>query len=254
MNRQFVALLSIALGAAFGFASVALAQQPTFEVADLACLPLEDNAALKARVRGLDGGDEVRLYYRRLNPVGAFYYGAMDPSGDDWFWSTFPRPEGREQQELTEEWWEILKDRDWVDGRDFDWLDAYLKEQSQEAAEYYVAVYDAAGEVRGRSETMVAEVRENDCRQDLTEQQRGWANNLTVGETSIAQANKEVFHWLCDGIVTRIDTDDVLHPDEFCRACVVGLGFIPPLASVAAGVVSGAIIEHPPTEASPRQP
>jgi hypothetical protein len=232
----------------------AAADGPIFEVEDLACLPLEDNAALKARVTGLQGGDEVRLYYRRLNPVGAFYYGAMDPSADSGFWSTFPRPEDREQHELTEEWWEILKTRDWAEGKDFEWLEEYLREQNQEAAEFYVAVYDASGKVRGRSKTMLVEVRENDCYQDLTPQQRGWAENLTVGETSIAQADKEVFHWLCYGIVTRIDTEDVLHPDEFCRACVVGLGFVPPLASVAAGVVSGSIIEHPPTEASPRQP
>ncbi len=243
------------------FGSVAFTQEsaksgsgPEFDIEDLACLPLEANAAARARVTGLRGGDEVRLYYRRLNPVGAFYYGAMDPSADSEFWATFPRPEDREQHELTEEWWEILKTRDWVNGRDFEWLEDYLREQSQEAAEFYLAVYDAAGKIRKRSKTLLVEVRENDCYQQLTPQQRGWAENLTVGETSVAQADKEVFHWLCYGIVTRIDTNDVLHPDEFCRACVVGLGFVPPLASVAAGVVSGSIIEHPPTEASPRQP
>ncbi|MDH3403114.1 MAG: hypothetical protein OES32_13870 [Acidobacteriota bacterium] len=236
--------------------SPSLTAQPVFDVEQLACLPLEDNGAVEARVEGVAGGDEVRLYYRRLNPVGAFYYGAMDPSAPNQFWSTFPRPEDREQHELTEEWWEVLRTRDWVEaqGFDFDRLRDYLESQNQEAAEYYVAVYDAAGKFRGRSPTLLTEVRENDCRQDLTPQERGWADNLTVGETSVAQANKEVFHWLCDGIVTRIDTADVLHPDEFCRSCVVGFGFVPPLAAVAAGVVSGAIIEHPPSEASPRQP
>ena len=230
------------------------ADSPTFDIAKLACLPLENNAALQAEVGGLAGGDELRLYFRRLSPVGAFYYVAMEPSGDNNYWSMFAKPEDREQHHLTDDWWTILETRDWMQGRDRDWLENYLDDQDQEAAEYYVAVYDGHGEVRGRSETQLTEVRANDCYESLAAKQRGFAENLTIGETSIAQGNKEVFHWLCDGIVTRIDPDDILHPDEFCRACVVGLGFVPPLASVATGVVSGAIVEHPPTEATPRQP
>ncbi len=243
----FAATLAIAL------ATAAAGQSPTFELGDLDCLPLEENGVAEGRVGGLAGGDEVRLYFRRLNPVGAFYYVAATPAGDGGYWATFPRPEDREQHLLTDEWWEILQSRDWMEGRDREWLEDYLEDRRQEAAEYYLAVYDESGEVRGRSETRLVSVEPDGCMPALTPRQRGWADNLTVGETSTTQANKEVFHWLCDGIVTRIDTERILHPDEFCRACVVGFGFVPPLASVAAGVVSGSIIEHSPP-ASPRQP
>jgi hypothetical protein len=249
MSRYIVGLVLL-----LASMSPLMAAGPSFDVETLECLPLEENAALVASVSGLGGGDSVRLYFRRLNPVGAFYYVAMAPGGSGRFWSTFPEPEDREQKPLTNEWWEILKTRDWMAGRDRDWLEGFIRDQDQEAAEYYVAAYDGAGKVTGRSKTFLTSVRANDCFEPLTPQERGWAENLTVGETSEAQANKEVFHWLCEGIVTRIDTADILHPDEYCRACVVGFGFVPPLASVATGVVSGAIIEHPPTEASPRQP
>jgi len=252
MFRYLLATVIVAASMAPAIA----ADVPTFDVSEVECLPLEQNRVLAATLGGLEGGDTARLYFRRLNPVGAFYYDAMAPAGTGKFWTTFPRPEDRRQQPLTDEWWEILQTRDWmkVDGRDRDWLEDHLRDQDQEAAEYYVAVYDAAGEVRGRSATFLTSVRANDCFEQLTPKQSGWADNLTIGETSVAQANKEIFHWLCQGIVTRIDTEDILHPDEYCRACVVGLGFVPPLASVATGVVSGAIIEHPPSEASPRQP
>lgn len=233
---------------------VPAAQAQSFDVEQVDCLPLEQNRIVEASLDGLEAGDTTRLYFRRLNSVGAFYYVGMATSDSGKYWASFPRPEDREQQQLTDEWWQILETRDWMEGRDRNWLENYLQDQDQEAAEYYVAVYDAAGNVRGRSATYLTEVRANDCFEPLTPKQRGWASNLTIGETSPAQGNKEVFHWLCEGIVTRIDTADVMHPDEYCRACVVGLGFVPPLASVATGVVSGAIIEHPPTEASPRQP
>jgi hypothetical protein len=246
-------LIAITLTAAIAGPAMA-ADGVTFQVDQLACLPLENNAVLEAGIEGLNGGDTVRLYFRRLNPVGAFYYVGMAGSESGKFWSTFPRPEDRQQQQLTQEWWEILQTRDWVKGRDYEWLEGYLRDQDQEAAEYYVAAYDSAGKLRKRSETFLTEVRANDCFEPLTPKQRGWADNLTVGETTSAQTGKEVFHWLCEGIVTRIDSYGILRPDEFCRACVVGFGFVPPLASVATGVVSGAIIEHPPTEASPRQP
>ncbi len=249
MYRYLVAVSFLALG----FGGAVAADEPTFELTELDCLPLEANAALDATVGGLEGGDEVRLYFRRLNPVGAFYYVGNAAAGDSRYWATFPRPEDREQHQLTDEWWEILQTRDWMEGRDRDWLENYLENREQEAAEYYVAVYDETGEVRGRSKTQLVSVEPDDCNNPLTPRQRGWADNLTVGETSTAQADKEVFHWLCDGIVTRIDTERILHPDEFCRACVVGFGFVPPLASVAGGVVTGAIIEHTPP-ASERQP
>ncbi len=110
-----------------------------------------------------------------------------------------------------------------------------------EAAEYYVAIYDADGEplrdARGepvRSDVFLLGVRDEGCpRLDqgrprpLTNQEKGWAANLTVGETAESQRGKKrkgaaVFHWLCDGLTSRLGADGVPRPDEHCRRCIIG--------------------------------
>ncbi len=93
------------------------------------CLPLEYNRALTATVSPEVAGSDVRLYFRRLNPVGAFYYDQMFASGDGGYWSVFPKPEDRKQHLLTDDWWEVLSDRDWMDGRDREWLENWLEER-----------------------------------------------------------------------------------------------------------------------------
>ncbi len=204
--------------------ATAWAQPPAISVGGLACLPLEENTTLAAKVTPEIGGSSVRLYFRRLNPVGTFYFDEMIASGDGDYWTVYPKPEDREQQQLTDEWWEILKDRDWMEGKDRDWLEDWLEDQENEAAEYFVAVHDAKDARLSRSDMRLVEVRdEDDCPTDMDEWQSGWAENLTVGETTEIQQGKPVFHWLCDGIVTRINFESVLRPDEFCRACVVAL-------------------------------
>lgn len=208
------------------------------------CLPLERNATLMAKVDPEVAGSSVRLYFRRLNPVGAFYYDEMFARGGGGYWTVFPKPEDRRQHHLTDDWWEVLKDRDWMKGRDRDWLDNWLRdpEREQEAAEYYVAVYDAAGKLLARTDTELIEVWPADrCFKPLDPMQMGWAENLTVGETTDVQARRCLFHWLCDGVVTRISWEGILRPDECCRACVVA-GFLP---QAAAGVAAAVVITEP---------
>lgn len=214
------------------------------------CLPLEHNRVLAASVKPEVAGSSVRLYFRRLNPVGAFYYDEMFAEGDGRYWTVFPKPENRQQHQLTDEWFEVLQDRDWLKGRDREWLESWLEEREQEAAEYYVAVYDAAGGLLGRTPTALVEVWPPDrCHEPLTPVQAGWAENLTVGETTDVQARRCLFHWLCDGVVTRIGFEGVLRPDECCRACVVA-GFLP---QAAAGLAAGIIVSNP-DPVSPEQP
>ena len=203
------------------------------------CLPLEYNRALTASVSPEVAGSSVRLYFRRLNPVGAFYYDEMFAGGDGNYWTVFAKPEDRRQHLLTDDWFEVLRDRDWMEDHDRDWLEDWLEERDQEAAEYYVAVYDAGGELLGRTPTRLVEVWPPDrCHEPLTPVQAGWAENLTVGETTDVQARRCLFHWLCDGVVTRLGWEGILRPDECCRACVVA-GFLP---QAAAGVVLPGII------------
>ncbi len=218
------------------------------------CLPSEDNAGLSAKVDGVAGGDSVRLYFRRLHPSGAFYYNELDASGGDRYWTVFPKPEERAQRLLTDEWWEILADRDWIEGRDREEIEDWLEQLEHEAAEYFVAIHDAAGQRKWRSRDYVIEVRDRDeCEGVLTPHERGLSENLTVGETTAAQVGRPVFHWLCDGIVTRIGENGLLRGDNVCRACVVATWF--PTAATAGAVVAGTTIHHrEPRRASDDQP
>ncbi len=236
-----------------------LAQGPEIEVLEPPCLPNENNAGIEARVSPEVGGSTVRLYFRRLNPEGTFYYDMFFARGDGTYWSVFPKPEDREQIELDDEWWEVLQARDWMEGHDREWLEELLEDREHELAEYYVAVHDGAGERLGRTPTRLVEVRDtDDCELELDEFELGWSQNLTIGETHQDQYGERVYHWLCDGIVTRIDWNDVIRADEYCRACVVALlpGWLLPTGGALAGAaVMTQIVDNmdsPP--ASPSRP
>jgi hypothetical protein len=272
---------------ATALASVTVAQEPTIELGPLECLPNEYNASFSAQIADGVPGSQVRFQFRRLNPSGAWYFVDMFPAGDGRYWTVVPKPEDRPQTELFDDWWDILQDRDWLAGRDRDWLEEWLENQEHEAAEYRVVIVDGLGNVVQQSETALVEVldpdtdpdfeerqrfegrrdgvivetvdgerlvgdaEDDDCPVLLTEVEYSWASNLTIGETTEAQAGNPVFHWLCDGIVTRLGSNSVYRADEYCRACVVG-GFFPP--SLVPVIVSSDIIRrNRPEEVTPSQ-
>lgn len=258
-------ICAIALGsllAAVGWAQSAAVP----EVEQLPCLPQEGNAALEATATGVAAGDSVRVFFRRLHPDGAFYWVEMNPGGGDRHWAVLPKPEDRRQLPLTDDWWESLKQRDWLPdvGAAEDRpeaLDEWLAGLENEAAEYFVAVYDSSGERRVRSRTFVAPVR-RDCDRRLPRDPRGepvelarrvgQAQNLAIGETSEMQYGRPVFHWLCDGVVTRVDTLLVMRPDDVCRACVVA--WFPMIAPAGAIIGGAAINAREPRRVSRIQP
>ena len=191
----------------------------------LPCLPNEANTAVTATVPELPPGAEVRLYFRRLNPSGAFYYNRMRAAAADAWWSALPRPEERSQHRLDDGWWEILRQRDWMQqpGRDRAWLEGWLEERRYEAAEVYAAVHAPDGEQLERSDVqLVAVLPAEDCPIELDARETGWAENLTIGETTELQTGRPLFHWLCEGIVTRISAEGIRRADGYCRPCVVG--------------------------------
>ena len=200
------------------------AHAQSIAVEKLGCLPAESNRAVRASVESPVAGGSVRLYFRRLNPLGAFYYTRMRPTASGEYRTVFPKPEVRRQHLLTDEWWEVLRTRDWMvpEERDRQWLAGWLEERELEAAEYYAAIYDADGGLVARSDTRLVEVVEPaDCGVELDAWEVGWAHNLTVGETTELQNGKPLFHWLCDGVVTRLSAAGIHEPDVYCRACVV---------------------------------
>jgi hypothetical protein len=237
-------------------ASPVAAQQVT--PGDLPCVPTGANAAVTARVDPPPSAENsVRLYFRRLNlEVEDFYFVAMKPSGAGNFWGVLPRAEssaiGKKQlknaaSDAWAAWWRAkeastdrdpngdldagvireraavgkLEKRDWMARRSDADFESWLDQQKLEPTEWYVAVVDPQGRELARSEMRLASVN-GDCRTALTDQQQGAADNLVVGHTAAWQNGQKVFHWQCDGVVTRIDPQGVEHADAACRACVVG--------------------------------
>lgn len=235
-------------------ATVASAQTVTAD--PVACLPREANAIVTGSVQPeIKRSESVRLYFRRLNQAGGYYWVEMLPAGGGAYTTLLPKPEDQDQKELTDEWWEILEDRDWMKGddRDREWLEDFLEAQEHEAAEYYVAVVGEDGTEIARDETRLTEVRDrDDCVVGLTRHEFGLSQSLVVGETLDSQKDREVYHWLCDGIVSRIGSNDVLRPDALCRACVVA-GFFPTAAAAGAIVAATAVDKREPRSVSPVQ-
>ncbi|MGE0641519.1 MAG: hypothetical protein AB7G12_15815 [Thermoanaerobaculia bacterium] len=141
--------------------------------------------------------------------------------------------------------------RDWLENMDDATLQAWLDRLTAEPAEYFVALVDGNNRVVARSEMRNVEVR-NDCRVSLTPQQEGYAHNLTIGETAVWQAEDDVFHWECDGVVTRVNSTNVLRADNNCRACVIA--WWPIVAAPAGAIAIVGIVQDGPIDVSPSRP
>lgn len=241
------------------------------------CLPIADNGVGWAKVENNIPDTTVRLNFRRMNDVVEdMYYVRMRPEGGGRYWGIFPkaadevldrhdlieRREDRREEYGWAQWWrqkqssdhrdpnedldrDLIRERasvgkqvsrDWFNEMDDETFENWLEQLENEPSEYYYSVHDAQGKLIAKSKTKVVEVREN-CRQDLTDMQRGEAENLTIGETSHWQRGEEVFHWLCDGIVTRLNPNGIKRPDEFCRACVIAWWKKPEILVPAAALV-----------------
>ena len=263
------------------------------------CLPVGDNGVAYANVENNVADSEVRLYFRRMHDaVEDLYYVQMRPDGDGRYWGVFPKAEDRalQRHELIEsrqdaqaeydwaQWWREkdgsedrnpnndldqdlirerasqgkLESRDWLAEMDDATFQDWLEQLENEPTEYFTSVHDYDGNRLAKSKTRVAEVRDN-CRVDLSERQAGEAANLTVGETAYWQKGESLFHWLCDGIVSRIDPLRILRGDDACRACVVAWWKRPDILVPVAGVLGVAttvelVDDDDPAPVSPSEP
>ena len=198
------------------------AQVPKIAAEQIECLPRGDNGVVHATISPEIGGTTTRLYFR-WDEDEDFYYTLMNCVGNGRYWGIPAKPD-----------------------------------EENEAVEYYVAVVDPNEQVLAKSESLMAPVYEpEDCEVELTEAQRGMAENLTVGETTFEQVGEDVDGFLCDGVVSRINPLGILRPDELCRACVIAWwekkGIMVPAAAGAVG--TGLVINRrDPPEASPVTP
>jgi len=165
-------------------ATVARAEPPTVTVPDVPCVPMESNGVINASVQSEVGGTTTRVYFR-WDEHGAMYFVDMVAAGGGQYWGIPPKPEPR-----------------------------------NENLEFYVAVMDAYGQTLARSENMLTPVKA-DCPVELSPKQVGVANNLVVGETVPAQEGNRILGFLCDGIVSRVNHEGIMRPDEVCRGCVI---------------------------------
>ncbi len=213
-------ILTVASAALLGLAAGRLAAQgPTIAVEQLSCMRTADNQVVHATAAGEPGGGAARLYFRWLDH-GDKYWVDLEHDGPGKYWATPPKPESRTTQ-----------------------------------VEYYGVLLDASGAEVARSAVRTAKVT-GDCKVQLTPQQYGNAQNLTVGETSPKQANDRVMGFLCDGIVTRINNQNVPRADDKCRTCVVAWWMrkeiLIPLVAAGAGGITTIIVDHP--QSSPSRP
>ncbi len=259
----------------------------------------EGNGVGWARVENNIPDTTVRLNFRRLNDVVEdMYYVQMRPAGSDRYWGVFPKAEDQvlDRHDLEERrrdreddyewalWWrekqasddrdpnnelddDLIRERaslgkqvsrDWLATMDNETFQEWLEQLENEPAEFYTSVHDPTGRLIAKSKTKVIEVVEN-CRPDLTPQQLGEAENLTVGETAHWQRGEEVFHWLCDGIIARINPNMIKRGDERCRACVIAWWGKPAvlIPTAATAVIGGGILAFDSPEltaASPTEP
>jgi len=191
--------------------------QPAVTVEKAACFRTAENQVVHGTATGEAAGGSARLYFR-WEERGGFYWVEMEHDGAGRYWAVPPKPEKHSQE-----------------------------------IQYYGALFDAAGHEIARSAVRMVDVKA-DCRVELTPQQRGVAQNLTVGETTADQAHGGVMGFLCDGVVTRVNANNIRRSDDFCRTCVVAWWkktevLIPALA---AGGITTVILDQP--EPSPTRP
>ncbi len=222
--RNFLALAAAALClAAAGAWRPLAAQKPTITVQQVSCFRFADNQVVNATTLGEPGGATARLYFQWSDHP---YYYWVDfehdaVAGSGHYWVTPPKPETRNKE-----------------------------------VEYYGTLLDGTGHEIARSPLLKAKVT-SDCQLKLTPQQLGAAQNLTIGETSAKQTRNRVNGFLCDGIVTRVNPENVKRADETCRTCVIAWWqrkeLLIPVAGVA-GVtgITSVVVDKP--EPSPSRP
>ena len=197
-------------------ATAARAQSVNLEKPD--CLPVEENGVVRATGTTSGPGQSPRLYFRWKDHED-FYWVAMEAEPNGRFWAIPPKPERR-----------------------------------NEHVELYSAMVDPTGKVVARSQPLMVPVTK-DCKVQLSEKERGVAENMTVGETSPKQQGKKVLAFLCDGVVTRVNSSGVRRADEVCRACVIAWWQRPgALAPAATAGIIGIIVTDDDPEPSPARP
>jgi hypothetical protein len=165
--------------AAMLWSASALATPPILTPTIPSCLPAEGNGVISLQVMPENGWSSVRLYFRKAGSA-VFYFLEMRFAGNGVYWAVLPRPD-----------------------------------DTATAVEAQLAVKDADG---NETYTPIRKLPVTTlCDAVLTPEQSRYAQNLVVGETAENQAGLVLTGFLCDGVISRIDSRGTLKPDESCR-------------------------------------
>jgi hypothetical protein len=165
--------------AAILWSAPALAASPILTPTIPGCLPAEGNGVISLQILPENGWSSVRLYFRKTGSA-VFYFLEMRFAGNGVYWAVLPRPD-----------------------------------DTTTAVELQLSVKDADG---NETFTPIRQVPVTAfCDAALTPEQSRYAQNLVVGETAENQAGLVLTGFLCDGVISRIDSRGTLKPDESCR-------------------------------------
>jgi hypothetical protein len=197
----------------------------TATLAPPACIPVTSNSVVNVTLAPPTGWISVRVYFRAAGSQD-FYYMEMQAVGDGTYMAVLPKP----QREVTQV--QIMV--------------AGLNESSEQV----------------RTETVDVDVT-SDCPVTLTSEEQRMASSLVIGNTIAAQFGHTVIGFLCDGIVSRVDINCNIYPDDACRCAALlaaagegeGKKWLVPLILGSAVVGAGAVIfREEKKPASPSKP
>lgn len=208
---------AVILALVAGFATIAIAADPTIAVQAPSCSARGANVPVSLRVTPTSAWSSVRVYFRSEGAAD-LYFLEMRSNGDGSYWAALPRPDA-----------------------------------SVTGVEVIAAVRDADGrEFRAEARRVVVA---SSCTTSLTSDEKRFAANLVVGETAASQANAPLRGFTCDGLLARMRVDGSFANDSFCRAASLvasGIGIPRQEAIQPLALVGGAASDASSTSRGPR--
>jgi len=171
--------LAITLALVAGVATSAMAVEPTILLQAPSCSARGANVPVSLRVTPSGAWSSVRVYFR-AHEAADLYFLEMRSNGDGSYWAVLPRPEA-----------------------------------SVTGVEVIAAVRDADGrEFRAEAKRVAVAPT---CTTTLSGDEKRFANNLVIGETTAGQASAPLRGFTCDGLLARMRVDGTFAHDSFCR-------------------------------------
>ncbi len=172
-----------------GLATSAAVADPAIVVQAPSCSARGANVPVSLRVTPSGAWSSVRVYFRAQDAAD-LYFLEMRANGDGSYWAALPRPDA-----------------------------------SVTGVDVIAAVRDADGrEFRAQVKRVAVAPA---CATMLTDEEKRFANNLVIGETTAAQANAPLRGFTCEGLLARMRVDGSFAHDSFCRQANLVAGGTP---------------------------